>query len=166
MLNIQVLGKGMIPRGLGLAPRKEFFKADLILITTILATPGLKVNMLTQDNKVVEVTRANVKNLWDKHRLDKINPVKNTEVVDEKTEVVTTDDVKENIKDSKSVEDNKPAPAIEEAKEVVEEVKETAVPVEEVKDESKEEVKPENQPIKPIINDNNGKNNKNNHYKK
>jgi len=32
MLNIQVLGNGLIPRGLGLAPRLEPFPADYILI--------------------------------------------------------------------------------------------------------------------------------------
>ena len=73
MLQIQVLGKGMIPRGYGLAPRKEFFKADLNLIQTILATPGLTVNMLNPETKkVIPVTKANVKTLWNKYRLDKV----------------------------------------------------------------------------------------------
>lgn len=71
MLKIQVLGKGLIPRGYGLAPRKEFFKADLNLIQTILMTPGLKVNMLNpEDGKIVAVTNANVKRLWERYRSD------------------------------------------------------------------------------------------------
>ena len=40
MLKIQVLGNGFIPRGLGIAPRREPFKADLLLIQTILASPA------------------------------------------------------------------------------------------------------------------------------
>jgi len=71
MLKIQVLGKGLIPRGYGLAPRKEFFKADLNLIQTILMTPGLKVNMLNpEDDKIIAVTNANVKRLWERYRSD------------------------------------------------------------------------------------------------
>jgi hypothetical protein len=76
MLKIQVLGKGLIPRGYGLAPRKEFFKADLSLIQIILTTPGLKVNMLSPvDGKIIPVTRENVKKLWDKYRSDRIQNV-------------------------------------------------------------------------------------------
>lgn len=68
MLNIQVLGKGLIPRGLGIAPRKEPFPADYSLIATIMQTHGLKVNMIRPDDgKVVELTPNNVKRMWDKY---------------------------------------------------------------------------------------------------
>lgn len=67
-LTIQVLGKGLIPRGYGLAPRKEPFKADLTLIQTILATSGLKVNYLRpEDNKLVSLDRSNLKRVWDRY---------------------------------------------------------------------------------------------------
>ena len=73
MLNIQVLGKGMIPRGYGLAPRKEFFKADLTTIQSILITPNLKVNMRNpEDGKIIPVTNSNLRKLWDKYRSDRV----------------------------------------------------------------------------------------------
>ena len=66
MLKIQVLGKGLIPRGYGLAPKKNPFPADLILIETILKNPGLKVRMMhPDDGHFVDVTTKNVKRLWD-----------------------------------------------------------------------------------------------------
>lgn len=68
-LKIQVLGTGVIPRGLGLAPRKEPFNADLLLIQTILASPcKFKVKMVhPASGQLIEVTRKNLKNLWDKY---------------------------------------------------------------------------------------------------
>ena len=66
MLKIQVLGKGLIPRGYGLAPKKNPFPADLILIETILKNPGLKVRMMhPDDGHFVDVTTKNVKRLWE-----------------------------------------------------------------------------------------------------
>lgn len=68
MLKIQVLGAGLIPRGYGLAPRKEPFFADLTLIQTILATPGLSVKMISPlDGHSVDITNGNIKRLWDKY---------------------------------------------------------------------------------------------------
>ena len=68
MLRIQVLGTGMIPRGLGLAPRKEPFYADLTLIGTILSTPGLTVNMIHPGNgRIIEVTSSNCKSMYQKY---------------------------------------------------------------------------------------------------
>ena len=67
-LKIQVLGKGLIPRGYGLAPRKDPFNADLTLIQTILATPGLIVNYVRpEDNKPVPLDRANLMRVWNKY---------------------------------------------------------------------------------------------------
>lgn len=68
MLKIQVLGSGLIPRGYGLAPRVEPFPADLTLIQTIMATPGLSVNMIhPDDGHIVAITNANIKRLWEKY---------------------------------------------------------------------------------------------------
>lgn len=68
MLKIQVLGTGMIPRGMGLAPRKAPFKADYTLIATIMNTPGLKVNFLNPEtNKFQSLTPQNIKRMWDKY---------------------------------------------------------------------------------------------------
>lgn len=68
MLKIQVLGKGMIPRGYGLAPRTEPFSADFTLITTIMRTPGLSVNMIhPETGRVIPLTNQNVKRMYDAH---------------------------------------------------------------------------------------------------
>lgn len=68
MLKIQVMGKGMIPRGYGLAPRKEPFPADLNLIQVILSTPGLSVNMINPEtNKPTPITNQNLLRMWDKY---------------------------------------------------------------------------------------------------
>lgn len=69
MLFIQVLGTGIIPRGFGLAPRKEPFKADLLLIQTILASPSkFTVNMLHPTTKrFVEITNKNVRTMYERY---------------------------------------------------------------------------------------------------
>lgn len=75
MLNIQVLGNGLIPRGLGLAPRLEPFPADYTLICTIMQTRGLEVKMVNPDDgKLIKLTPNNVKRMWDKY--GKRTPVK------------------------------------------------------------------------------------------
>jgi hypothetical protein len=67
-LKIQVLGKGLIPRGYGLAPRKDPFNADLTLIQTILSTPGLKINYIRpEDNKLMPLDKTNVMRIWNKY---------------------------------------------------------------------------------------------------
>ena len=75
MLKIQVLGRGLIPRGYGLAPRKTPFFADLMMIETILHTNGLQVVMIhPEDGHGVRVTTQNVRKLWnaysDKYKSD------------------------------------------------------------------------------------------------
>lgn len=68
MLNIQVLGSGLIPRGLGIAPRLEPFPADYTLICTIMQTCGLEVKMVNPDDgKLIKLTPNNVKRMWDKY---------------------------------------------------------------------------------------------------
>ena len=67
MLKIQVLGNGLIPRGYGIAPRKDPFPADLVLIGTILNAPGLKVNMLHPDGRYIPITKSNLKRMWESY---------------------------------------------------------------------------------------------------
>ena len=68
-LMIQVNGTGMIPRGYGLAPRKEPFAAsDIHLINLILNTKGLTVNFVNPEtNQLQSVTNKNLKQIWDKY---------------------------------------------------------------------------------------------------
>lgn len=66
MLKIQVLGSGMIPRGLGIAPRLEPFKADFSLLGTILGTAGLEVNYFNPaTGKFEKLTKKNFRRVWD-----------------------------------------------------------------------------------------------------
>ena len=68
MIKIQVLGKGMIPRGYGLAPRTEPFFADLTFINTIMNTPGLTVRYLNPTTmQFGDLDRKNVKKIYDKY---------------------------------------------------------------------------------------------------
>lgn len=69
MIKIQVLGRGMIPRGYGLAPRMTPFNADLQTITTIMNTPGLTVRYINPETgSPCPLDRKNVKKVWDKYR--------------------------------------------------------------------------------------------------
>ena len=165
MLYVQVLGKGLIPRGLGLAPRKDFFKADLNLIQTILMTPGLKVNMRNpEDGKIIPVTRENVKKLWDKYRSDRVKPVTTPNIVKkvEETTTVTHVDALESKADSKV-----------DSVSLVVETNPSITPIKETEEPKVEEAKEEPIAIKPIIapeenknNQNNNNNNNNRHNKK
>ena len=68
-LNIQVNGYGMIPRGYGIAPRKEPFPVtDLYFINLILNTHGLSVKFVNPDtNKLEDLNKNNLKKIWDKY---------------------------------------------------------------------------------------------------
>lgn len=69
MLKIQVLGRGLIPRGHGIAPKMEPFPANVMLIGTILSTPGLQVNFIhPETNKAVPLTRANYQKIYQTWR--------------------------------------------------------------------------------------------------
>ena len=73
MLRIQVLGHGMIPRGYGLAPHRELFWADKLLIQTILTDAHLQINMQhPEDGILIKVTRTNLDKLWNSYS-DKYN---------------------------------------------------------------------------------------------
>ena len=65
MLNIQVLGRGAIPRGNGIAPRKDPFPADLETIELILKTGGLSIKFVNPTTGVlIPLTTANLKKMW------------------------------------------------------------------------------------------------------
>jgi len=68
MIPIRVLGRGLIPRGYGIAPRMNPFMADLTLVSTIMSTPGLIVEYLNPDSgKSVKLTRENYQKIYKKH---------------------------------------------------------------------------------------------------
>ena len=110
MLKIQVLGKGLIPRGYGLAPRKELFFADLTLIYDIMRTPGLQVKMQHPDGRMIVLTRENAKKMYEAYANYKY-PVKN-EVAqaspaapeEKKDEEPVAEDKKEEVKEPEKVE--------------------------------------------------------------
>lgn len=67
MLKIRVLGTGMIPRGLGLAPRLTPFPADKTLIATILAAK-FKVEFVHPEKGIfIELTNKNFAQMYDKY---------------------------------------------------------------------------------------------------
>lgn len=174
MLKIQVLGKGLIPRGYGIAPKKNPFPADLILIETILQTPGLKVRMQHPgDGHFIDVTTSNIKKLWNQYS-DKY-------VKDPKAGMSTKVEVKK--PESKPLAGPTiPSPTLPTIETPVEEVKveekveeKIEVVKEEVKEEAKKEEKVEEKTdtFKPMTNDNynnqkknkHGNNNNNNNFK-
>lgn len=68
MLNIQVLGSGIIPRKGFLAPHKEPFPAELQEIGMIMRQKGLKINYLNPEtNEFVALTRDNLMEVWNKY---------------------------------------------------------------------------------------------------
>ena len=68
MLRVQVLGSGLIPRGHGIAPKKEPFPADLRLIGLIISTAGLKINFVhPESGNLVELTRDNYQTMYKKY---------------------------------------------------------------------------------------------------
>ncbi|MCM1439724.1 MAG: hypothetical protein NC131_11085 [Roseburia sp.] len=61
MIPIQVLGTGLIPRIGVLAPKREPFMADRMLIATIMSTPGLTVNFVNPETgATTQLTRKNM----------------------------------------------------------------------------------------------------------
>lgn len=162
-LKIQVLGKGMIPRGYGLAPRKEPFMADRTLIATILATPGLKVKYLNPNtNKFEGLTKDNFNRIYQAYN-GVTAPTKKVAVTAPQTppvtpaasvtpkaaDVVPTTPVVEEKKEETPVEDVAPVIVEEETPAVEEKVEEdVVVPVAEEEEKS-----------------NNNNYNKNNNYK-
>ena len=85
MLNIQVLGSGIIPRKGFLAPHKEPFPAELQEIGMIMRQGNLSINYLNPEtNQFVRLTRDNLMEVWNKYgrkrpmRASKMVPTKQT----------------------------------------------------------------------------------------
>lgn len=140
MLNIVVLGEAvMIPRGYGIAPRKDPFKADLKLISLILKTGGLEPYFINPDTGVkTRLTMENYERMYATYGTEK----KAAQVVAPKVEA-PKQVVQQPVQQNKPAE--QPKPAVEEKKE--------------------EEKKEENMSITPVANpnsNNNGNNNKHN----
>lgn len=65
MLNIIVLGSGLIPRGYGIAPRRAPFAADLKLIKLIVDTANLKPCMIhPETGATVPLTASNCDKMY------------------------------------------------------------------------------------------------------
>lgn len=66
-MKIRVLGTGVIPRGLGLAPRLAPFPADKVLISTILAA-GFKVEFVHPEKGIfIELNKKNFVKMYEKY---------------------------------------------------------------------------------------------------
>lgn len=65
MLTIRVLGTGLIPRGLGIAPRMTPTKASLNLIQTILLNANLSVEYCKPDGTWNKITSKNLMAVWN-----------------------------------------------------------------------------------------------------
>lgn len=148
MLKIIVLGNGLIPRGLGLAPRKEPINADLNLIQLILSTPGLKVKMLhPEDGHLVDLTKSNLTSNWQKYSNYKKSGA-NQESNPQKTKEAKTP-VETKVDETKGTPITPNVPVI--TKQAQEEKKEDAAETKPSNDEEKKE----NQPAAQNQNQNN-----------
>lgn len=96
MLKIRVLGKGLIPRGYGLAPKKEPFLVDFETLGVMLYTPGLKPEYYHPGStKFLPLTIYNAREIYNKYgneKAVKVKPIVTTEPV---PEVKTAAEVKE-----------------------------------------------------------------------
>ena len=71
-LLIQVLGVGLIPRGKGIAPKKEPFPATKKEIELIMEHGALKPRMLnTKTGKYVDITAKNFEKLWNTFAIER-----------------------------------------------------------------------------------------------
>lgn len=169
MLKIQVLGKGMIPRGYGLAPRLEPFPADFTLITTIMSTPGLNVNMIhPETGRVVPLTNQNVKRMYETYAnyKPKQNSTPATSPAIPATEKVSTPEPQKVIPPVQTtpqpapvvppVQEKKTETPVQQASEKIEEKKDADEKKDDKKDASSERKtneQPKNTTFKPINSD-------------
>ena len=142
MLKIQVLGKGLIPRGHGLAPKKDPFAADLMTIGAILSTPGLSATYIhPEKNKALPLTRDNYQKVYktydNAHLAKKSAP---EQKVEQKLEVERTDHIHTGHTTAEPV-----------VEKVTEQVEEAAAPVEEKKEEVVAETKVEDFVVTPAV---------------
>lgn len=148
MVNIVVLGSGLIPRGKGIAPRKIPFEADLKLIKTIILTDGLQVYIVNPEtNAKIRVGLQNYEKVY------KASEAKQAELIGKKT-----------IKTTVSSAFEKVVAKAEEPKQEVK-VEQKVEPVVEVKEETANEEKKDEQALVPVNNPNNNYSNNNKHKK-
>jgi hypothetical protein len=111
-MKIVVKGKGLIPRGYGLAPRLTPFNADLNHIAVMLATGTFQIETVDPDtNKPVIVTKQNVMKLYRRHEEVKKNGTKKEvtpvqdKVVDEevKVEIPKVEEIKPIVTEIKPI---------------------------------------------------------------
>lgn len=97
MLKIRVLGKGLIPRGYGLAPKKEPFLVDFETLGVMLYTPGLKPEYYHPGStKFLPLTIYNAREIYNKYGNEKAEKPKSIVAVAEPIpEVKTAMEVKE-----------------------------------------------------------------------
>lgn len=88
MMIIRVLGSGLIPRGLGLAPRMTPTKASLNTIQTIMSTNGLTVEFCKPDGTWIKLTRENLTGMWAVYGSDDV-PVKTAQTTTNVSKPVT-----------------------------------------------------------------------------
>lgn len=145
MLDIIVLGSGLIPRGNGIAPRRDPFKADKATIRTILLTNGLKPYFRNPNNgKFSILTMANYEKTYDMFDNKAAKPV------------FKTPEVKE-VKVQEPVKKEEPVRIPEDV------VKEIAKETVQESFDKPEEKKEENAPLVPVNNPNNNGNNNGNY---
>lgn len=145
MLQIQVLGSGLIPRGMGIAPRKEPFKADLTLIQTIMSTNGLKINYINPETgSLCPLTKSNLKRVWSKYGIKTENKKVVTKMGDE-----TIMNKAEQVKPVAPVQPVKPEPKVPVVEKTVTQVKPVEPIKPEPKVEKKEDVK-DNKQLRPV----------------
>ena len=91
MIRVRILGSGLIPRGGGLAPRKEPMLVDFSYLSILMNTRSLKV--LYQDPVSNDFHEMNVYNF--KKIYDKISPITEMRLQQEKAAKVAKEKVKE-----------------------------------------------------------------------
>lgn len=171
-LRIQVYGKGLIPRGLGLAPRIAPFPADQLLCATILNTNGLSLKFIhPETGNPVDLTKKNMKRMFELYdgKIYKGTPTATTAPVtpQQKVETKTEPDVSKVTPSPATPQDHtKVETPVEEVKE---EENSTTVTEETKTDDTKVEEKSDNglKPMnRPEENKNNYQNNNKQNYNK
>jgi hypothetical protein len=127
MMKIIVKGKGLIPRGYGLAPRLTPFNASFDHIAIMLATGTFQLETIDPDTKKpVIITKHNFRKLYSRHQ-----EVKKSDIRKETTPapVQVQDKV---VEEKPNVE-----PMVEEVKPIISDIKPVEIKTEEVKAEEK-----------------------------
>ena len=126
MLKVRILGQGLIPRGYGLAPRKDPIEVDWRFLNLLLNHGSFKVQYLDPEKKqFFDVTNANAKKVYEKFSDTNVRTIVK---IEEPKKVETVVVPKEVLVQPKVVEE----PVVEKVAEVIPEV------VPEVKEEVKE----------------------------